>query len=332
DLVGKRVSITKEAVTPRATWVYIRVPGTDISGWVDKAGIQAEKVSSEKNVNYNAYLTRPNDGINTKPYGVEGYKTIRLVGDLVGSEVRVIKEAVTSRGTWLYIHVINTEVSGWIDKAGTSLGAVAIRMTYYDLSFKAALDMQMNKGTPKTDAYSGGKRWENAKKEDVAYYLNPENFSNVKNGSATDYIDKLQMSTTALNVRTSFPNGSIIGTASKNEIYDVLAESNGWYKINFKGKEGWVSGSYISPISKIHYQNEIDDPRMLQFLSLSRPSGISVQDLNKELKGKGILEGKGKAFIEASQKYNINEIYLVSHALLETGNGTSKLATGVKVN
>src|SRR5699024_4917154 len=92
DLVGKRVSITKEAVTPRATWVYIRVPGTDISGWVDKKGLQAEKVSSEKNVNYNAYLTRPNDGINTKPYGVEGYKTIRLVGDLVGSEVRVIKE------------------------------------------------------------------------------------------------------------------------------------------------------------------------------------------------------------------------------------------------
>src|SRR5699024_736034 len=114
--------------------------------------------------------------------------------------------------------------------------------------------------------------------------------------------------------------------------YDVLGESNGWYQINFKGKKGWVSGAYVSPISKINYQNEVDNPKMLQFLSLSHPSGISVKDLNKELEGKGILEGKGQAFIEASQKYNINEIYLVSHALLETGNGTSALSNGIEVN
>src|SRR5690606_11956071 len=29
--------------------------------------------------------------------------------------------------------------------------------------------------------------------------------------------------------------------------------------------------------------------------------------------------------------HNINEIYLISHSMLETGNGTSKLATGVEV-
>ena len=48
--------------------------------------------------------------------------------------------------------------------------------------------------------------------------------------------------------------------------------------------------------------------------------------------GKGILEGKGSAFIEAGRKHGINEIYLISHALLETGNGTSTLANGVKYN
>jgi len=30
--------------------------------------------------------------------------------------------------------------------------------------------------------------------------------------------------------------------------------------------------------------------------------------------------------------YNVNEVYLIAHALLETGKGTSQLATGVKVN
>src|SRR5699024_6468436 len=281
NLVGKRVTITKEAVTPRASWAYVQVKGTNICGWVGKAGIQEEKIISEKNVNYTAYLTRSTDGINTKPYGAKGYNIIRLVDDLIGSELRVTNEAITSRGTWLHINVVNTYISGWIHKAGTSLGSVAIRMTYYDRSFKDVLDMQIKKGTPKTDMYSGGKKWEDAKKEDVAYYLNPENFSSVNNGTTTKYIDKLQISTEGLNVRTTFPAGTIMGVANRNETYDVLGESNGWYQINFKGKKGWVSGAYVSPISKINYQNEVDNPKMLQFLSLSHPSGISVKDLNK---------------------------------------------------
>src|SRR5699024_8316124 len=114
DLVGKRVTITKEAVTPRATWVYIQVSGTNIVGWIDKAGIQAEKIISQKNVNYSATLKRSNDGINSKPYGIEGYKTIRLVKDWVGKEVQVTKEATTSRSTWAYVEVLGTNIAGWI--------------------------------------------------------------------------------------------------------------------------------------------------------------------------------------------------------------------------
>ncbi len=60
--------------------------------------------------------------------------------------------------------------------------------------------------------------------------------------------------------------------------------------------------------------------------------GVTPQDLNNMLKGKGILEGKGETFLKAAKKSNINPIYLVSHALLETGNGTSKLATGVLIS
>ncbi|OPJ61639.1 N-acetylmuramoyl-L-alanine amidase [Clostridium oryzae] len=69
------------------------------------------------------------------------------------------------------------------------------------------------------------------------------------------------------------------------------------------------------------------------FLKLSYVSGISVYDLNTILKGKGVLSGKGEAFLEGGKKYNVNPIYLVSHAFLETGYGTSQLSNGsLKVN
>ncbi|MEH7082654.1 N-acetylglucosaminidase, partial [Neobacillus drentensis] len=71
----------------------------------------------------------------------------------------------------------------------------------------------------------------------------------------------------------------------------------------------------------------------LQFLILSNPAGTNATELNNRiLYGKGVLAGKGSSYIKAAQTYRINEIYLISHSLLETGNGTSKLATGIKVN
>jgi beta-N-acetylglucosaminidase len=59
---------------------------------------------------------------------------------------------------------------------------------------------------------------------------------------------------------------------------------------------------------------------------------ITVEDLNNILKGKGILEGKGQVFFDAAKESKINPIYLVSHALLETGNGSSTLAKGIEVD
>src|SRR5699024_7471038 len=108
-------------VTPRATWVYIHVPGSDVSGWVDKAGFTIDTITSQKKVSYDAKLLRATDGINTKPYGTESYETIRLVEDLVGQQVRVTKEAVTPKATWAYIEVSGTDIAGWIDIKGIKL-------------------------------------------------------------------------------------------------------------------------------------------------------------------------------------------------------------------
>lgn len=69
-----------------------------------------------------------------------------------------------------------------------------------------------------------------------------------------------------------------------------------------------------------------------QFLDLSQPNGVSAADLNRYLEGKGVLEGQADAFIEAANRYGVSELYLVAHAILETGHGTSALATGIEVN
>ena len=71
-----------------------------------------------------------------------------------------------------------------------------------------------------------------------------------------------------------------------------------------------------------------DETQKYQFLRLDKSQNIDANRINELLDGKGILEGQGEAFSEAAKTYNINEVYLVSHALLETGNGTSELANG----
>src|SRR5699024_3181063 len=96
--------------------------------------------------------------------------------DLEGQEVHVTKEATTQRANWAYINVVGTDISGWVDQSGVNQASVAYRMTYYNRTFEEALDLQMQYGYPQTDLYGGG--WQNAKRADVAYYLNPENFVN----------------------------------------------------------------------------------------------------------------------------------------------------------
>lgn len=46
----------------------------------------------------------------------------------------------------------------------------------------------------------------------------------------------------------------------------------------------------------------------------------------------GMLAGRGQDFIDAAKKYNINEVYLVAHAILESGWGKSSLARGTAVD
>lgn len=56
---------------------------------------------------------------------------------------------------------------------------------------------------------------------------------------------------------------------------------------------------------------------------------MSESEVNQLLKGKDFRKSR-ESFSRSSRKYEVNVIYLVSHALVETGNGKSELAKGIK--
>ncbi len=99
----------------------------------------------------------------------------------------------------------------------------------------------------------------------------------------------------------------------------------------------WNSGGslYATETETAEYMNPNNyytDAYKYQFLDLSMTNNVSSETLDEFLSGKGVLEGMGSVFVEAARDYNVSEVYLVAHACLETGNGTSELATGVDVN
>lgn len=95
----------------------------------------------------------------------------------------------------------------------------------------------------------------------------------------------------------------------------------------------WSNANYSQIKNAMDTKRLANDSSLkYQFLRLDQPQYLSAQALNKLLKGKGVLENQGAAFSQAARKYGLNEIYLISHALVETGNGTSQLAKGGDVS
>jgi beta-N-acetylglucosaminidase len=85
--------------------------------------------------------------------------------------------------------------------------------------------------------------------------------------------------------------------------------------------------AYLNPLNFENY-----DYALYQFLKLNYIEGITAETLNLYLKGNGVLENQGEAFLAAAKENNINVSYLTAHTILETGHGTSKFSTGILVD
>ena len=208
---------------------------------------------------------------------------------------------------------------GYVSKQFTHEGAV-VKYTSYNLSLQEMIEIQ-KRLQPLTD-----KKYDTYVRSDAFDVDNPDNPQtgnvkgskwNVRGGPGTEY----------------WVVGSINGGENVKILSKVLG-SDGyfWYKIKYD--EYWVNASPEDIAYYINPANFKPSTRgYLQFLLLSHSAGLNPKEVNERiLKGKGILEGKANAFIEAGRKYGINEIYLIAHAFLETGEGFSSLATGILVS
>ncbi|MDN7241737.1 GW dipeptide domain-containing protein [Planococcus sp. N028] len=116
----------------------------------------------------------------------------------------------------------------------------------------------------------------------------------------------------------------VYGTLAAGAKVTIKNQGTGWHEISYGAWRNPTSSdvaTYLDPNNNDKFQH----------LLLTTSAGVSAIELNKILVGKGILTGLGQAFINGGRQYNVNEIYLISHALLETGQGTSALANGVEV-
>ena len=202
---------------------------------------------------------------------------------------------------------------------------------------QAVLDQLSVSGRAMTDA-SG--RWVQANKDQIKAAMDPTNQIDWLYQQSRPDLGVITVTHNNLNVRpdasTSRPPH---GQVQAGQQYQVLDIYQNWYQIPFGDKAGWVMADYVTyhgpgQMEAVFYTiPNLDFSRaMYQFLDLRHYTGVTSRALNVFLQGMGILHDQGAAFVQASKSAGINEVYLVSHALLETGNGTSQLANGFYYN
>src|SRR5699024_4517450 len=135
------------------------------------------------------------------------------------------------------------------------------------------------------------------------------------------------------NVRTmpqtnSHSDNKIIKKVTGGTKIKPIAEIGGWYAIEVGGSRK-VTALPQQIKASMNPDNHLTDAvNKFQFLDLRKRTGLSAAEMNRELATRGILKNEVNAFLQASKQHGINEMYLIVHARLETGNGTSALSNG----
>ena len=398
-------------------------------GWVSSSYISASNSNTNNSTNNN---TQSNiaivntDGLNFRNGAGTSYSIIKVLNK--GEKVEVISE---SNGWSKVKHDsrLGYVASQYIDKATTNYTIKEVNTDGLNVrtgpSTSYATIGKLNKGT-RVEVISESAGWSKINYNNKTAYVSSGYLKAVSTSTpdtkpedtTQQYKETKVVNTDGLNVRkgpsTSYES---IGKIDKGTSVEVISESDGWSKINYKNTTAYVATRYLDKISSneqvppvvggestenvsgatIYYkalnytlQNHVDaqykkaleggnvisssisrmseelttsmpqsrafvtpskadleyylnpknftnsDKGMMQFLRLDTyKGGITESELNSYLNSLPKVNGKntvfynqGKAFINAAQKYDIDLVYLVSHAMWETGYGKSVLAQG----
>lgn len=95
---------------------------------------------------------------------------------------------------------------------------------------------------------------------------------------------------------------------------------------------GWRNATKSEVKYYMNPANFTENDGKYMFMKLSYFDGVPLSSIKNVLSTKGVLAGKESVFLNAAKKYNVNPLYLIYHAILETGHGISQLSTGILVN
>ncbi|MCM3668095.1 N-acetylglucosaminidase [Mesobacillus maritimus] len=233
-----------------------------------------------------------------------------------GYEFKVTLTEKVGNNIW-YRGVLNGKTV-WLHEAyvvDKPLKHVISTYANYDISLAKMLDIQMAVN-PQTD-----KKYKLWIREDALIISNGKGIVdgdnwNLRRGPGTNYTPGGKVS-----------DGMIL------TLYDSARDVNGYLWYYVMDTSGWVTANDEDVkyyLDSFNFEGNLKDS--LQFLDLSQSANINVDEVNEKiLNQKGILSGKAQVFVDGATMHGVNEIYLISHALLETGNGGSSLANGIEV-
>ncbi len=316
---GRDFSTSVSYVVPKGQIMYALQGSTDSNGWTEfqangrKGYMQLRYVTAKiPNATYVNYYAINNVNLRNK----QDYNSPTTVTIPAGQPALVNKADIGKD----WVRVVYNNIPGYTKLGYMSNGAPIQKYYYtttYPTTFSSMLSTNMRL-SPQTD-----------KKPSKMYISSDGTSVTGTSGKVT---------ATSVPVRTSATTTGFVTTTLKmNQTFTVLStitDSNmkKWYQVNFSRQ--WFNANQTDTSYYLNPNNfGKNTASYLQFLILSEPANIDPAEVNRTvLAGKGILANKATSFQTAAQQNKVSEIYLIAHALLETGNGTSQLANGVVVS
>jgi N-acetylmuramoyl-L-alanine amidase len=263
----KVIEVVKRAdrfsvIEEKSDWIQVSLNSSGKKGWVAAWLVKkhsANEVSSSKSGIVTANQLRVRSGPSTS------YKVVTTLSQ--GATVTIIK----TESNW---HQIKTSsITGWVaaefiqdiksDTGGSSSSQQTGKITANNLNVRSTASTSGNilgklqKGST-VSILSVESNWVKIQYNGQAAWISKEfvemsstsSQPSVPNQTNTNSSSGLigTITATTLNVRsTGSLSGKIIGTVSKGQAFEILAEENNWAKIKLKnGQLGWVASWYLS--------------------------------------------------------------------------------------
>ncbi|CDR65625.1 bifunctional autolysin [Staphylococcus schweitzeri] len=320
--------VTKQRAHGNETYVLLNNSSHNIPlGWFNVKDLNMQNLGTEVKTTQKYTVNKSNSGLSMVPWGTKN-QVILPGNNIAQGTFNAAKQVSVGNDVYLYGTINNR--TGWVNvkdlTAPTAVKPTNSEAKDYNYTYVIKNGNGYYYVTPNAD---------NAKYSLKAF--NEQPFAVVKqqviNGQ-TWYYGKLANGKLAWIKSTDLAKELIKYNQTGMTLNQVAQLQAGLqYKPQVQRVPGkWTDANFNDVKHAMDTKRLAQDPALkYQFLRLDQPQNISVDKINQFLKGKGVLENQGAAFNKAAQMYGINEVYLISHALLETGNGTSQLAKGADI-